>query len=119
MQVPTGLYDEQGKSINKGTIHISKTSPIEVSIAYLKQFKEDFFLFLNSRSEELVVGGKMVLILLGREGPDHVDRGNSFFWELLSRSFAILVSKVAFCSPIINEFFKNGYFLIVLFYIYI
>ncbi|XP_015889992.3 probable methyltransferase TCM_000336 [Ziziphus jujuba] len=92
-RIPPGLYNEQGKSINRGTVHITKTSPLEVSIAYSKQFKEDFFLFLNSRSEELVAGGKMVLILLGREGPDHIDRGNSFLWELLSRSFAILVSK--------------------------
>ncbi|KAH7520003.1 hypothetical protein FEM48_Zijuj08G0097500 [Ziziphus jujuba var. spinosa] len=92
-KIPPGLYNEQGKSINGGTVHITKTSPLEVSIAYSKQFKEDFFLFLNSRSEELVAGGKMVLILLGREGPDHIDRGNSFLWELLSRSFAILVSK--------------------------
>ncbi|KAF5454418.1 hypothetical protein F2P56_024085 [Juglans regia] len=48
---------------------------------------------LHWLSRELVVGGRMVLILLGRESQDHVDRGNSFFWELLSRSFAELVSK--------------------------
>ncbi|CAB4287703.1 unnamed protein product [Prunus armeniaca] len=91
-RVPPAIY-EQGKSINKGSVHISESSPPGVSQAYLKQFQEDFTLFLKSRSEELTVGGRMVLILLGRRGPDLVDRGNSFFWELLSQSIAILVSK--------------------------
>ncbi|KAJ7953039.1 Salicylate O-methyltransferase [Quillaja saponaria] len=92
-RVPLGLFDEQGKPINKGCIYISKSSPPVVSQEYSKQFKEDFSMFLRSRSEEIVLGGRMALVLLGRRGPEHVDRGNSFFWELLSRSFAILVSK--------------------------
>lgn len=94
MQIPAGLYDEQGRSINKGKVYISECSPAVVSQAYFKQFQEDFSMFLGSRSRELTAGGCMVLILLGRIGPDHVDRGNSFFWELLSRSLAILVSQV-------------------------
>lgn len=94
MQVPPAIYSEQGKSMNKGSVYISESSPLVVAKAYLKQFQEDFTYFLQSRSEELISGGRMVLILLGRSGPDHVDRGNSFFWELLSQSIAILVSKV-------------------------
>ncbi|PPS20053.1 hypothetical protein GOBAR_AA00506 [Gossypium barbadense] len=92
-KVPPALYDEHGKSINKGNVYISESSPPSVSQAYYKQFQEDFSLFLKSRSEELVTGGRMVLILLGRIGQDHVDRGNSFFWEILSRSLAISVSQ--------------------------
>lgn len=92
-RVPPDLYDEKGRSINKGQVYISESSPPQVSQAYFKQFQEDFSLFLRSRSEELVVGGRMVLILLGRRGQDHVDRGNSFLWELLSRSLVKLVSK--------------------------
>jgi len=80
--------------LNKGCVYICDKSPEVVSQAYYKQFQEDFSLFLRSRSEELVVGGKMVLTFLGRRGPEHVDRGNSFFWEILTRSFTILVSKV-------------------------
>lgn len=95
-QVPPAIYDKEGRSINKGSIYISESSPPEVSQAYSRQFQEDFSLFLRSRSEELVVGGRMVLILLGRSGPNHVDRGNSFLWKLLTRSFAILVSQVIF-----------------------
>jgi hypothetical protein len=94
VQVPPAIYDEKGKSINKGHVYISEFSPPQVSQAYYKQFQEDFRLFLGSRSEELIVGGRMVLILLGRIGLDHVDRGNSFFWQLLSRSLTKLISKV-------------------------
>ncbi|XP_068345219.1 probable methyltransferase TCM_000336 [Pyrus communis] len=92
-RVPPELYCKEGKSINKGSVYISESSPVGVSQAYLKQFQEDFTLFLKSRSEELAAGGRMVLILLGRSGPDHVDRGNCFFWQLVSQSIAILVSK--------------------------
>ncbi|GMY11460.1 salicylate carboxymethyltransferase-like [Fagus crenata] len=91
-RVPPAIYDEKGKSINKGHVYISEFSPPQVSQAYYKQFQEDFRLFLGSRSEELIVGGRMVLILLGRRGLDHVDRGNSFFWQLLSRSLTTLIS---------------------------
>ncbi|KAJ8764534.1 hypothetical protein K2173_006274 [Erythroxylum novogranatense] len=92
-KVPPGLYDKEGESINKDSVYISESSPPFVSQAYFSQFQEDFSLFLRSRSEEVMAGGRMVLILLGRIGADHVDRGNSFFWELLSRSLAVLVSQ--------------------------
>ncbi|XP_021300864.1 salicylate carboxymethyltransferase [Herrania umbratica] len=92
-KVPPALYDEHGKSVNKGNVYISESSPPSVSQAYWNQFQEDFSLFLKSRSVELVTGGRMVLILLGRIGQDHVDRGNSFFWEILSRSLATSVSQ--------------------------
>ncbi|XP_061360091.1 probable methyltransferase TCM_000336 [Gastrolobium bilobum] len=92
-RVPPTLYDEHGRSLNKGCVYISELSPAAVPEAYLQQFQQDFSLFFRSRSEELVVGGRMVLIFLGRRGPEHVDIGNSFFWEILSRSFAILLKK--------------------------
>ncbi|KAI9113533.1 hypothetical protein K1719_015460 [Acacia pycnantha] len=92
-RVPKGLYDEQGRPVNRGSVYITERSPEVAVEAYYKQFQEDFSLFLRSRSDEVVVGGRMVLIFLGRRGPQHVDRGNSFFWEILTRSFATLVSK--------------------------
>ncbi|CAN4080111.1 unnamed protein product [Withania somnifera] len=92
-KVPRGLYDEYGNSLNKNNIYISEHSPSEVSKAYFDQFQEDFSLFLQSRSDELVNGGKMVLILLGREGLNHVDRGNAFFWKLLYQALTNLMSK--------------------------
>ncbi|GFP83636.1 salicylate carboxymethyltransferase [Phtheirospermum japonicum] len=90
-RVPPGIYDEKGASINKKSIYISERSPEKVSQAYLKQFQEDFSVFLKSRSHELICGGRMVLIFLGRSGPNHADRCNSFFWEILYQSFATLV----------------------------
>ncbi|KAL4568977.1 hypothetical protein LXL04_024603 [Taraxacum kok-saghyz] len=90
-KVPPGIYDNNGKSINKDSLYISKSSSPQVSKAYFDQFQEDFSLFLRSRSKEVLTGGRMVLILLGRRDRNHVDRGNSFLWELLARSFATLV----------------------------
>ncbi|KAF3528010.1 hypothetical protein DY000_02036431 [Brassica cretica] len=92
-KIPPDLYDDQGKSINKGCVNICSSSPEAVSKAYYSQFKEDFSMFLRFRSKELVASGRMVLIMLGRESPDHVDRGNSFLWELLARSIANLVAQ--------------------------
>ncbi|VVB10038.1 unnamed protein product [Arabis nemorensis] len=92
-KVPSDIYDDQGKSINKGCVNICFSSPEAVSKAYYTQFKEDFSNFLRFRSKEVVAGGRIVLIILGREGHDHVDRGNSFFWELLARSIKDLVAQ--------------------------
>lgn len=92
-RVPQGIYDEQNMSINKNSIYLSRRSPIRAQEAYLKQFQEDFSLFLKSRSQELINGGKMVLILLGRDGPSHVDRGISILWEILYQSLATLVDQ--------------------------
>ncbi|XP_009602143.1 probable methyltransferase TCM_000336 [Nicotiana tomentosiformis] len=92
-RIPPRIYDEDGRSMNKSNIYISETSPPQVSEAYFEQFQEDFSLFLRSRSEELVSDGKMVLILLGREGLHHADRGNAFFWKILSRTLTNLIIK--------------------------
>ncbi|KAK4346868.1 hypothetical protein RND71_033207 [Anisodus tanguticus] len=92
-RIPPGLYDEQGNSLNKNSIYISEDSASEVCKAYFDQFQEDFSLFLRSRSDELVSGGKMVLILLGRESFNHVDRGNAFLWKILYRALTNLISK--------------------------
>ncbi|XP_057786760.1 probable methyltransferase TCM_000336 isoform X2 [Salvia miltiorrhiza] len=94
-RVPLALYDgpNPNSSINKKSIYISGRSPVGVCEAYYKQFQDDFSLFLKSRSQELINGGKMVLILLGRDGPFHVDRGISFLWEILYQSLATLVDQ--------------------------
>ncbi|KZV19984.1 S-adenosyl-L-methionine-dependent methyltransferase superfamily protein [Dorcoceras hygrometricum] len=89
-RVPSGIYDEKGVSINKKSIYISKTSPPRVQQAYHKQFEQDFSSFLKWRSRELILGGQMVLILLGRTGPDHV---HNIFWEILYQSLATLAAQ--------------------------
>ncbi|XP_021718052.1 salicylate carboxymethyltransferase-like [Chenopodium quinoa] len=92
-KVPPKIYDEHGESMNKDCIYICESSPPTIIEAYAQQFQEDFSRFLKLRSQELTTGGRMVLVFLGRESPNHIDRGNSFLWELLTRSFAFLISK--------------------------
>ncbi|KAL9253587.1 putative methyltransferase [Drosera capensis] len=92
-KVPPGIYDENGESMNKGSIYISAGSPQQVRHAYSEQFRGDFSSFLRLRSQELTTGGRMALILLGRESSDDFDRGNSKLWELLTQSFTILIKE--------------------------
>ncbi|MED6202988.1 hypothetical protein PIB30_111113, partial [Stylosanthes scabra] len=63
---PKGLAKGSGL-VNKGNIYITSTSPPEVYKAYLDQFQHDFGVFLRSRAEELVQGGGMFLLFLGRD----------------------------------------------------
>ncbi|XP_027172057.1 7-methylxanthosine synthase 1-like [Coffea eugenioides] len=63
-QVPWGLVNEKGLPINKGNIHIGKTSPPEVRRAYLDKFANDFTNFLRMRSIELMPNGRLFLTML-------------------------------------------------------
>uniref|UniRef100_A0ACD5VIN8 Uncharacterized protein n=1 Tax=Avena sativa TaxID=4498 RepID=A0ACD5VIN8_AVESA len=92
-QVPQGLFDETNTPINKGKMYISSTSPAGVSVAYRRQFQRDFSLFLKSRAAEVFPGGRMVLAMLGRQTDHCDDKRTTFLWELLSESFAALVSQ--------------------------
>ncbi|XP_051117598.1 probable methyltransferase TCM_000336 [Andrographis paniculata] len=92
-KVPPGIYDKNGETMNKGSLYISVRSPPQVVQAYLKQFQEDFSLFLKSRSEELMSGGRMVLVMLGRRGSSHADRETSLLWELLYQSLVDLANQ--------------------------
>ncbi|KAF4375524.1 hypothetical protein F8388_024183 [Cannabis sativa] len=88
--VPKGLVSERGEAYNKGNIYITKTSPDVVVKAYLAQFEEDFRTFLRCRSEEIVVGGCMVLTMLGSiisNDPKHL-------MEVMGRAFNDMVSEV-------------------------
>ncbi|XVF00358.1 hypothetical protein REPUB_Repub03eG0278400 [Reevesia pubescens] len=58
------------KNIHKGNICIAKSSPANVVKAYAQQFQKDFSMFLRSRSEELIPGGRMVLTFLTRQNPN-------------------------------------------------
>lgn len=81
--------------LNKGHCHIVSTSPPEVRKAYLKQYQQDFKLFLRSRSEELVPGGAMVLMHLGyHETP----RRTSFeIVSLILNDMLMEVNNISFC----------------------
>lgn len=92
-QVPPSLSWNPSTPMNKGKIYISKTSPSSVLEAYSQQFKENFSLFLKSRSEELVPGGRMVLSFMGRRSVDPTTDESCYQWELLAKALMSMVSE--------------------------
>ncbi|XP_057425459.1 LOW QUALITY PROTEIN: probable jasmonic acid carboxyl methyltransferase 2 [Lotus japonicus] len=92
-QAPLDLKDGWGRGLNKGKIYISKSSPQCVLDAYLRQFQNDFSLFLQSRSQEIVAGGYMVLSLMGRQSMDPTTPHCCYQWELLAQALMSMVSE--------------------------
>ncbi|KAK3230671.1 hypothetical protein Dsin_002552 [Dipteronia sinensis] len=86
------LWDEEGLPLNRGKIYISKTSPPAVREAYLTQFQQDFSSILMSRSQEMVPGGRVVLILHGRQSTDFTGNESCYNWEVLAKAIADMVS---------------------------
>ncbi|KAF8406461.1 hypothetical protein HHK36_008548 [Tetracentron sinense] len=87
-KVPQGLSASDNTPLNKGRVYISKTSPPYVFRAYLAQFQSDFSQFLKSRSEEIVVGGRMILTFMCRKS---TDTESYYMWDLLTLSLNELV----------------------------
>ncbi|XP_011093975.1 benzoate carboxyl methyltransferase [Sesamum indicum] len=87
-QVPEGI-----ESRNKENICIARTSSPEVFEAYAKQYQRDFSTFLSLRGEEMIVGGRMVLIFRGRsvEDPSRID--DSAHITLLSQTLLDMVDE--------------------------
>ncbi|XP_031374971.1 salicylate carboxymethyltransferase-like isoform X3 [Punica granatum] len=71
---------------NKGSIYMASTSPSSVFQAYMKQFQKDLTNLLSSRAEEIIPGGEMVLILIGRSIPDPTSEDCCLLLWWLSRS---------------------------------
>nr|BCD71969.1 jasmonic acid carboxyl methyltransferase [Eutrema japonicum] len=98
-QVPCGeVAKEAGVVItadldNRGKIYISKTSPKSARKAYALQFQTDFSVFLRSRSEELVPGGRMVLSFIGRRSPDPTTEESCYQWELLAQALMSMANE--------------------------
>ncbi|GAV83271.1 Methyltransf_7 domain-containing protein [Cephalotus follicularis] len=93
-RAPSGLESNASTSLNKGKIYISKSSPQCVLDAYLLQFQNDFSLFLKSRSEEIVPGGRMVLSLCSGVSTDPPTEENGCYqWELMATALMGLVSE--------------------------
>ncbi|KAL5766426.1 hypothetical protein ACOSP7_017043 [Xanthoceras sorbifolium] len=78
---------------NKKNIYIAKSSPPTVYKAYLEQFQRDFSSFLSLRSEEIIVGGRMILTFISRSIPDPSSKDCCYIWELLTKSFLELVDE--------------------------
>ncbi|XP_071724901.1 S-adenosyl-L-methionine:benzoic acid/salicylic acid carboxyl methyltransferase 2-like [Rutidosis leptorrhynchoides] len=86
-QVPEGVEN------NKGNIYMACTSPPNVLKAYYEQFQRDFTTFLECRSKELVVGGRMVLTLLGRRSSNPADKECCYIWELMALALNEMVDE--------------------------
>ncbi|KAJ6815027.1 salicylate carboxymethyltransferase-like [Iris pallida] len=103
-QVPAGLLNK-GEPINKGNVYMSPASSPSVVTRYFEQFQEDFSMFLRSRSQELVVGGRMVLSMLGRRSHDIHKKINEFpLYEALSKSLSIFVSQKMIAEEKVDSF---------------
>ncbi|CDP07486.1 unnamed protein product [Coffea canephora] len=103
-RAPPRLAVDAAVPLNKGKIYISKTSPSSVSKAYLSQFREDLSLFLKSRSEEMVPGGRMVLSFLGRTSADPATEHGGYQWELLAKALTSMVSEGRVLEEKIDSF---------------
>ncbi|PWA48197.1 S-adenosyl-L-methionine-dependent methyltransferases superfamily protein [Artemisia annua] len=79
-QVPNGLEN------NGLNIYMAKTSPPNVFEIYRMQFEKDFTSFLESRSAEIIRGGRMVLAFQGRSDIDPSSNDCCRHWELLAKS---------------------------------
>lgn len=93
-QIPAGLESNARQHLNKGKVYISRSSPRSVLDAYSLQFQNDFSLFIKSRSEELVPGGRMVLSFMGRGSDDPTTQDSCYHWELLAQAIMTLVREV-------------------------
>ncbi|GMH17491.1 hypothetical protein Nepgr_019332 [Nepenthes gracilis] len=93
-QIPSGLDAKNGPMQNKGNIYITKTSTKTVMNTYKQQFKTDFNLFLKSRAEEMVSGGRMLLTFMGRMFDDPTTKeGFNHHMEMIAQSLMNMVSE--------------------------
>ncbi|KAI5656091.1 hypothetical protein M9H77_24884 [Catharanthus roseus] len=103
-QVPSPLDTEASAHLNKGKLYLSKTSSPNIIKAYRSQFQKDFSVFLKSRSEEMVSGGRMVLSFLGRSSSDTSVEDGCYQWELLAQALTSMVSKGQVTEEKIDSF---------------
>ncbi|XP_057790230.1 salicylate carboxymethyltransferase-like [Salvia miltiorrhiza] len=94
----------QGLEMNKGNVYIGSESPVSVSEAYYAQFRSDFQTFLKCRSEEVVVGGRMVLTILGRKTETAASKECCYIWELLALALKQMVHEGVVEEEIVDSF---------------
>eukprot|EP00253_Pinus_taeda_P028801 PITA_28801 len=91
-QVPADISKKNSVAWNKGKIFCG--GPRAVGEAYSRQFQKDFNTFLRVRASEVVEGGRMFLVLIGRTTQDPSDQGFlAFHWEALESSLNEFVSQ--------------------------
>lgn len=99
--MPEGL-EASGESILNQDVYISSTSSPLVVKLFQEQFQKDFSFFLQLRHEELVNGGRMVLIFLGRKDEDVYKGDLNHMFGFVSKALESLVEKVRVVISLIN-----------------
>ncbi|CAD6248132.1 unnamed protein product [Miscanthus lutarioriparius] len=90
---PEGLEAWRKTYLNEDNIYITKTTTPFVVKQFQNQFHKDFSLFLKLRHEELVHGGQMALIFLGRKNEDVYNGDLNQLFALVARALQSLVLK--------------------------
>lgn len=91
-QVPP-MVESEMSDLDKGNIAVGKTSSHVVCEAYLSQFQRDLTVFLKSRAQEMIVGGRMILQVIGREFLDPVAEEYHYVWDDLAYAIRDLVEE--------------------------
>ncbi|CAN6577857.1 unnamed protein product [Malus baccata var. baccata] len=92
-RVPKEVADRNSPAWNKGRIHYSNSTD-EVLKAYEAQYALDMECFLNARAQEIVYGGLMVLIIIGRpDGSPHSLSQANMTFQILGSCLVDLVRK--------------------------
>ncbi|CAN6170085.1 unnamed protein product [Urochloa humidicola] len=81
-----------------------KTRPIVLD-AYARQFRKDFFLFLESRAQEMVPGGRMILSLTTTQSPDPSNQSIQQTWEFIARVLDHMGSRGVLDKQKLNTFY--------------
>ncbi|KAK1405002.1 Indole-3-acetate O-methyltransferase 1 [Heracleum sosnowskyi] len=75
-QVPESVMDKRSTAYNEGKVFIEGAKE-STAVAYRKQWQSDLGDFLSSRKREMVRGGSMFLVCLGRTSVNPTDQGGA------------------------------------------
>ncbi|CAL5076371.1 unnamed protein product [Urochloa decumbens] len=81
-----------------------KTRPIVLD-AYARQFRKDFLLFLESRAQEVVPGGRMILSLNTTEFPYPCNEPTQQTWDLIARILVDMAARGVLDKQKLNTFY--------------
>ncbi|XP_042432977.1 anthranilate O-methyltransferase 1-like [Zingiber officinale] len=90
-QVSERLKTEHGVPLNKGNMYWTETSLVEIEKAYQEKFQKDFSIFLMSCHTELNVGGRMMLVFVGRRNKTPGNGDFVHLYGLLGEALNLMV----------------------------
>ncbi|KAF8407580.1 hypothetical protein HHK36_006714 [Tetracentron sinense] len=102
--VPKEVVDKNSPAWNPGKIHYSIATN-EVAKAYSAQFAKDMATFLNARSQELVCGGMLALMMPGLpNGSPHSQSSVAKLFDLLGSSLMDMAKMGLFTEAKVDSF---------------